>query len=276
MSAPALLVGALAATSAALAVAACAHRSDRTLLEALGGGADPGIASRIRRSLVVVGTTPLGRAIGRRASVPVGSWAPEELAGAKVLGPLAAGAMLLLAPAPLPMVAPVVALLAHRVPDLLLARSARRRKGAAGGELPLFLDLLAVAVSAGLPPQLAVREAVAAVRGPLGDELRAALRAADLGGRWRDELRAAAERLSLPELVRTASVLSRSESLGSSLAGEAKRLALDVRESRRAAATERARTAPVKMLFPLVFLVLPAFLLLTVVPVLLTTVRSID
>ena len=32
--------------------------------------------------------------------------------------------------------------------------------------------------------------------------------------------------------------------------------------------------APVKMLFPLVLLILPAFLLLTVVPVLLSTVRS--
>ena len=52
-------------------------------------------------------------------------------------------------------------------------------------------------------------------------------------------------------------------------------LAATVRQARRAATLERARTAPVKMLFPLVFLILPAFLLLTVVPVLLTTVRSI-
>ena len=52
-------------------------------------------------------------------------------------------------------------------------------------------------------------------------------------------------------------------------------LATRVREARRAATTERARKAPVKMLFPLVFLVLPAFLLLTVAPVLFTTLRSI-
>ena len=69
-------------------------------------------------------------------------------------------------------------------------------------------------------------------------------------------------------------VLTRTETLGTSLTGATRDLAADVRSSRRAAVAER-RAAPVKMLFPLVFLVLPAFLLLTVVPVLLTTVRSI-
>jgi tight adherence protein C len=111
--------------------------------------------------------------------------------------------------------------------------------------------------------------------GPLAEELDEAITRVDLGRRWRDELGSVADRLALTELRRAAAVLGRSESLGSSLADEVSRLAADVRESRRARAAERARTAPVKMLFPLVFLVLPAFLLLTVVPVLLSTVRSI-
>lgn len=97
----------------------------------------------------------------------------------------------------------------------------------------------------------------------------------DLGRRWRDELGGLAGRLAIPNLARASTLLRRSEALGTSLAEEMSRLAADVRERRRDRATERARTAPVKMLFPLVFLILPAFLLLTVVPVLVTTVRSI-
>ena len=99
--------------------------------------------------------------------------------------------------------------------------------------------------------------------------------AVDLGGRWRDELRVTADRLALPDLKRAVAALARTDTLGSSLATSMHELAERVRTSRRAAVTERARTAPVKMLFPLVFLVLPAFLLLTVVPVLLATLRSI-
>ena len=175
-----------------------------------------------------------------------------------------------------PVVGAVAALIAWRIPDLALARLARRALAAADREIPVLLDLLAVATSAGLPPQLAFRRAVEAATGPLAEELRSVLDASDLGGRWRDELIVVGDRLALPDLRRLLGALARTDSLGSSLAEEVGHLASDVREVRRAAAAQRARTAPVKMLFPLVFLVLPAFLLLTVVPVLLTTVRSID
>ena len=174
-----------------------------------------------------------------------------------------------------PVLGVAAALIAWRVPDLALARLARRTLAAADREIPVLLDLLAVATSAGLPPQLAFRRAVEAATGPLADELRSVLDASDLGGRWRDELVVVGDRLGLPDLQRLLRALARTDSLGSSLAEEIGHLASDVREARRAGAAQRARTAPVKMLFPLVFLVLPAFLLLTVVPVLLTTLRSI-
>jgi tight adherence protein C len=84
-----------------------------------------------------------------------------------------------------------------------------------------------------------------------------------------------AERLDLVDLRRTVNALTKTETLGVSLSDSLDALAAQVRSARRAATAEKGRTAPVKMLFPLVFMVLPAFLLLTIVPVLLSTLRSI-
>ncbi|MGZ4131696.1 MAG: type II secretion system F family protein, partial [Actinomycetota bacterium] len=114
-----------------------------------------------------------------------------------------------------------------------------------------------------------------ALAGPLGEDLRVLFERADLGARWRDELAAYVEASASSDLRRAVAGLERTEALGSSLVDATGDLAVAVRHARRAAVLERARTAPVKMLFPLVFLILPAFLLLTVVPVLLTTLRSI-
>jgi tight adherence protein C len=182
----------------------------------------------------------------------------------------------LVAPGPLPLLAPVAGLVAWRLPSFLRGRATRRRLAAADAELPQLLDLLAAASSAGLSASLSLRRSVAALEGPLAEELHGVMQAVDLGGRWRDELAAVADRLRLPDLRRTVAALSRTDTLGSSLATSMQEVATRIRAARRAAVTERARTAPVKMLFPLVFLVLPAFLLLTVVPVLLTTLQSIQ
>jgi pilus assembly protein TadC len=189
------------------------------------------------------------------------------------LGILAITAMLL--PFPLPIVVGVVILVGVKVRRIVAARVGRRRSRAIDTEIPQLLDLLAAGSSAGLAAPLALSRAADGLRGPLGDEVRRLTRAVDLGARWKDELACLSDRVELPDLRRAVAVLTRTETLGSSLEEATAELAATVRQGRRAAVTERARAAPVKMLFPLVFLVLPAFLLLTVVPVLLTTVRSI-
>ena len=120
------------------------------------------------------------------------------------------------------------------------------------------------------------RAPLSVLRGPLGPRV-----AGDASMPWNSargggrNSQAMTERLALPDLRRAVPCSPGRRRSGPRSRSATRELAADVRRSRRAAVTERARAAPVKMLFPLVFLVLPAFLLLTVVPVLLTTVQSI-
>ena len=268
----------LASAAVVLAVAASAARVEEDLL---------GHGSRVRMRAVgrpgTLGRIGQVRMLRRAAGVEhigtllaAAGWdrSPEEVVGAKWLAAFIAAVLALMVPGSA-VLAPVLGVAVFRAPDILLARAVKRRRTRADRELPLFLDLLAAAATAGLTGQLAARRATEATEGPLAEELSAALHRVDLGGRWRDELADAAERLDLPDLRRTAAVLARSESIGSSLAETLTELARESRETRRTLIAERARKAPVKMLFPLVFLVLPAFLLLTVVPVLVTTLQSI-
>jgi tight adherence protein C len=230
--------------------------------------------------LTRLGGTRVGRRLrrpGPDAALATSGWTitPERFAGLR-LAAGGGGALLgLLVPGPGPLIAPLSGFVGLRLPLFVAARAGRRRRAAIDAEIPQLLDLLAAGSSAGLAAPLALRRATDGLQGPLAGELRRALDSVDLGARWREELRALADRLLLPDLTRTVAAVTRTESLGSSLAEATAELAATVRATRRAAVTERARTAPVKMLFPLVFLVLPAFLLLTVVPVLLTTVQSI-
>ena len=193
---------------------------------------------------------------------------------ATVAGLLAAGGVLALFRAVRPSLG-VSTRLADDRPRREGRRARRRRARRVDREVPQLLDLLAAGSTAGLSAELSLRRAAEALRGPLGEDVRRISQLTELGARWREELDGYAMSSGSTDLRRTVAVLERTERLGSSLADATTELAATVRHSRRTSTLERARTAPVKMLFPLVFLILPAFLLLTVVPVLLTTVRSI-
>ena len=232
---------------------------------------EPVLAASLAAAAAGCGVVGLARALPRdRAARP-----RRRQIEARYVWGAAAVVIAALAPGPKVLTMPLAVLLAVRIRRFVEIRAVARRRRSMDAEIPQLLDLLAAGSAAGLSAVAGLQRSVSALRGPLGAELSASLDAIDLGARWREELAAVTDRLGLPDLRRAMAVLIRTETLGTSLTGATRELAADVRASRRAAVAERARAAPVKMLFPLVFLVLPAFLLLTVVPVLLTTVQSI-
>jgi tight adherence protein C len=213
----------------------------------------------------------------QRASL--GPVAADQIIGTKVVLCVGGGLIGLLAwPAgwvPAACAALSLAWAGFRLPEFRLARRAATLRRRVADEVPSLLDLLAVCVTAGLSPTLALERAVQTTRGPLQDELARARREVALGGSWKGAVRDAADRLDVRDLRRLALALERGQRLGAPLAEQLRRLARDVRHERRSLAEERARRAPVLMLFPLVFLILPAFVLAAVIPAVIVAARGI-
>ena len=171
--------------------------------------------------------------------------------------------------------APIAVAAGYRVPALSLARRASLRQGAVEAHVPDLIEVLVATTEAGLNPMVAFQRSSEVIRGALGEELARTTRQIELGTPWRTALEQLEARLSVPALRRLVVALARSHRLGTSLSATLRAVAVDLRDARRTRAEELARRAPIRMLFPLVFLILPAFLLLTVGPVVLATLRSL-
>lgn len=144
----------------------------------------------------------------------------------------------------------------------------RRRAGAVdrtlARELPVAIDLLGVAVGAGCTPYLAVEVAARWSPAPVASAFDDVLRTCALGLDFESALDATAR--SVPRLRPLADALLATDRLGVPVGPVLARLAEEDRTALRRAAEAHAQRIPVRLLFPLVFLVLPAFVLLTVVP----------
>ena len=245
---------------------------------------DAGPGARWRAWLLRFGTSRLASKIPRdvlqRRAALGGDASPVEfILGLKLCLGLTAGIGLLLAALlvpPLGVVAPFAAAATFQVPDIVLAKRAKSRLARMSDQVPDLTDLLVIMTEAGLSPVLAFRRAAEVLPEPLGFEVDAVIRRLELGIPWRSAMAEVADLTGLQPLKRLVRALTRSQRLGTSLALTLRRLADDLRSDRRAQAETAARQAPVKMLFPLVFLILPAFLLLTVGPVVLSTIRSLQ
>ncbi len=171
---------------------------------------------------------------------------------------------------------PVGALVGYRIPRTVLTSRARTRKREMAAALPDVVDLLAVCSHAGLNISLSLKRVVQRTPGPLGREIQRALEEIELGVPRAQALQNLAGRNGVPELEALVRVLLNSERFGTQVAASLETFSADVRGRLKRSAEEQARKAPVKILFPLVFLILPAFILLTVIPLLVSAFQSMD
>lgn len=143
-------------------------------------------------------------------------------------------------------------------PFFALNRAIEARKGAIQKALPEFLDMIASTVQAGLALNAALGYAVEAVPGPLGEEIKEALSEIRLGRARGEALRAVGERTNQPALRNALRVMTQAERLGANISKLLNELAADARHQRLMLVEEMAAKLPVKMVFPMVFFMIPA------------------
>jgi pilus assembly protein TadC len=152
------------------------------------------------------------------------------------------------------------------LPAIVIRRRGRARLDDIERQLPAVIDLLIATVEAGMSFAASLALVSERMTGPLGDELRLTMKQQSLGISIQQALDDMVERCdcsSLRAFVRTA---SRGETMGVSIGPVLRELSADERRRRGQAARERMQKAPIKMIFPLMFLIFPALMIVLMYP----------
>jgi tight adherence protein C len=164
----------------------------------------------------------------------------------------------------------VAAVLGWLAPMGFVWLQTRKRRDEIDYELPELIDLLVVAIEAGLSLPAAIRLASSQIKGPLGEELRLTLQENTMGLSTTQTLENLGVRADTPGMRVFIRSIAQGETLGISIGQVMRNLSLEMRKRRKAAAEERAQKAPVKMVFPLVLLIFPAIFIVLLLPALLS------
>jgi tight adherence protein C len=159
------------------------------------------------------------------------------------------------------------------LPNVVVQRRARLRVEEIDREVPELVDLLVTTVEAGVGFAAALQLASRSIEGPLGQELRLALREQSLGLTPEEALQNLAVRVDSPATRMFTQALLQGESLGVSIGTILRDLAIDMRKRRRQSAEERAQKTPTKILFPLIVLILPAMFIVVMGPAIMDIAR---
>jgi tight adherence protein C len=198
---------------------------------------------------------------------------PRKFAGYRAISVVAVPALVLwaLITAGLPTIVAILAavlgiLIGWRAPLWIVQSRAKRRKLEIDLQLPELIDLLVVTVEAGVGFNESLRIASRRTGGALGQELRLTMQEQTMGLALNEALQNLLLRAETPGLRSFIRSVLQGETLGVSIGQILRNVANEMRKRRRALAEERAQKAPIKILFPLVFMIFPAIFVIILAP----------
>jgi tight adherence protein C len=159
-----------------------------------------------------------------------------------------------------------VIVLGWMLPVIYVDRTARKRREQIEKDLPDLIDLVVVTLEAGLSFPQSLRLAATKIKEPLASEVRLTLQEQNMGLTLVEALDHFLTRIDTPGVRMFARSVAQGETMGVSTGQIMRNLAIELRKRRRAYAEERAQKAPVKMLFPIAFLIMPALFIVLLVP----------
>jgi tight adherence protein C len=224
--------------------------------------------SRLRYRLELAGNPP--------------RWDVDRVIAFKMLGlivgfVLGLAVPLLLGAGPLTLIGLLVGMsvLGYFAPNIVLYQAGYNRREQMRRELPDALDLLTISVEAGLAFDAALSHVARNTTGPLADEFFRVLQEMQIGLGRSEAMRALTDRTDLPELRGFVTSMVQADTFGIPIANVLRVQSKEMRVKRSQRAEELAQKVPVKILFPLIFCILPSLFVVILGPAAIRIIESL-
>ncbi|BCW63965.1 type II secretion system F family protein [Arthrobacter sp. StoSoilB22] len=165
--------------------------------------------------------------------------------------------------------------LVYFIPDLLIHGRAAERQKAIQMELPNSLDQMLISVEAGLGFEGAMARAGQNGSGPLAMEMLRTLQDMQAGRSRKEAYIALAERVDVYDLRAFVGAIVQADTYGIAIANVLRTQAKQMRIKRRQRAEEQAMKLPVKVLFPLMFCILPVLFIVIMGPAVINVMTNL-
>jgi tight adherence protein C len=168
----------------------------------------------------------------------------------------------------------VVGALGYFGPDLWLYQRAYDRADTIQRTLPDALDLLTISVEAGLGFDAALAQVARNTEGALADEFFRVLQEMQIGLGRSEAFRALAERSNVGDLRNFVTAMVQADIFGIPIANVLRVQSREMRIKRTQRAEEAAQKVPVKILFPLIFCIMPPLFVVVIGPAAINIIRN--